>query len=803
MAFDVQGALKAGYSLDDIAHHVGFNIEGARKAGYSDQQIEQFLANSKPPSETNQTQANMISLPDDSNFQHIDTQGIDGQQINMDTTQTMTPQQLEVSKENSSNHSFAQDTLHAAKQEFYGAMNTLAGLYGSASDVFGSIPVLKDTGIVQDWQQAAKDASEFWKYQAELDNKKEGYGKTSDSFISPYNIGSMIPMLLVPEARISRGAVIAMNGVWAAAMTKGEEPDASLMKQTVDGLLGAALTGVGYKIGDYLLPSYAQKASKALQEKLNISDEEKAKIVKQYREVMQDQPTIKDKLGEKLLNKTDEANPNEEVKAMLYWAGKNRFGIGTKILAQISNDHPDVAINMEKDIIARKNLLKSMADHKYDNLEDMATDLKHIETNIKQDYTNIKTRLNSQKISINPETTNAVNDVLDIPDDLVSTLSDNLRGDMAILKTNLGKPADEVTNGDLIEAYKSVNNLLNSKSAMKTAKGFKLNQVKTMIDQELKKNLTTEDYNLWKQINSNYATMMKVKTSKIGELVNSIIGNTKNGQSMTTNAILAKFPTLVESPETFRAIRDLLGSEKAAKFENFMIDKILDSDDGFNWVRLNNMVGKKGFITPEGQQLQQLIEKFADSFKVDNLYTAELKRLQPEEGSKTMLDDALKAIGVKWLIRSVAKKLPTQSAKEARMIDRITKVLKNPAQVRNINRAMDDMAVTGKQRILQQAFKSLEYKPDITTEIKDSAKYYTSPDGITIKQGFNTRNRLNNAMVEKYMNPNFKNSLNSAKTSDELSKMLMERAKIISKHTGLDTDEIYTIMLNSLGKDCK
>jgi hypothetical protein len=51
MAFDIQGALKEGYSLPEIVDYLGgqkkFNVEGARQEGYSDQEILEFLAPKK------------------------------------------------------------------------------------------------------------------------------------------------------------------------------------------------------------------------------------------------------------------------------------------------------------------------------------------------------------------------------------------------------------------------------------------------------------------------------------------------------------------------------------------------------------------------------------------------------------------------------------------------------------------------------------------------------------------------------------------------------------------------------------
>jgi hypothetical protein len=46
MPFDVQGALKAGYSIDEIGGHVGFDVAGAKQAGYSDDEIMGHLSGS-------------------------------------------------------------------------------------------------------------------------------------------------------------------------------------------------------------------------------------------------------------------------------------------------------------------------------------------------------------------------------------------------------------------------------------------------------------------------------------------------------------------------------------------------------------------------------------------------------------------------------------------------------------------------------------------------------------------------------------------------------------------------------------
>lgn len=68
MAFDVDGALKAGYSQSDIADHLAgqadFNAAGARKAGYSDSEIIQQLSQPAPRSGDTSESSALSDLPE-------------------------------------------------------------------------------------------------------------------------------------------------------------------------------------------------------------------------------------------------------------------------------------------------------------------------------------------------------------------------------------------------------------------------------------------------------------------------------------------------------------------------------------------------------------------------------------------------------------------------------------------------------------------------------------------------------------------------------------------------------------------
>jgi hypothetical protein len=71
MAFDVQGALKAGYSVDEIGNHVGFDVASARKAGYSDDEIMGHLSggSSSPTPQPNPTMMQKIGSNFDKQMQ--------------------------------------------------------------------------------------------------------------------------------------------------------------------------------------------------------------------------------------------------------------------------------------------------------------------------------------------------------------------------------------------------------------------------------------------------------------------------------------------------------------------------------------------------------------------------------------------------------------------------------------------------------------------------------------------------------------------------------------------------------------
>ena len=137
MAFDVNGALQAGYSLDEVGQHIGFDVKKARESGYSDDEIKSYLAQAEKPQSKPMIDTSL--LEDDKDTMKIDTSPVS--QLPSEDTQTTTGDlnQVETNeKDNSSD--FAKDFKYSTKQVGMGIMSDFAGLNQWVMDMIGLIP---------------------------------------------------------------------------------------------------------------------------------------------------------------------------------------------------------------------------------------------------------------------------------------------------------------------------------------------------------------------------------------------------------------------------------------------------------------------------------------------------------------------------------------------------------------------------------------------------------------------------------------------------------------------------------------
>jgi len=702
MAFDVNGALQAGYSLDDIGQHIGFDVKKARESGYSDDEIKSYLAQTEKPQSKPMIDT---SLLDDKDTMKIDTSSI-SQSPSEDTQTTIGDlNQVETNeKENSSD--FVKDFKYSAKQVGMGIMSDFAGLNQWVMDMIGLIPGVNDTQFYQEAQESAQQTIKWWNNASKELAKREGYSE--DSLLSPNNLGRLSLLFGAPTTG-AVGTAALINGLLAYAEARGEGE--TVTSSLVDAALNAGLTAGTMKTFDYLTVPASAKVVRDLKKKLNLSDDQVKAITKEYQTIM------------------DDTGHNAEVKAMLWYAGKNKLNIGTKYVTKVANESPKAAEEVERSIMARKEALKDMVRTKYNDITDFAQDIAKVEQDIKADYGNFVDDVKGHTI-VNPLTKHTDDIPTSGPE--WEALSDNLKSDLYKIKQLSTK--EEVTAADLIDAYKSVNKLSSSPTAKGTSKGHYLHQIKEELQKNIKNILSKDEYETWNKLNKDYSTFLTYKQSKLGQIIDQTIGNNPKTGTYTVDSFLSKLPHLTESVDTFRAIRELVGTEKSVKLENYLIDSILNRVDDYNWARLKDMLGKKGFVSENGQTLQRLMNTFEKNFKVDQAYTKALADIELKEGSKTTVEDMLKALGVKAIARMLVKSLPNETGKEARLLSRLTKILEQPSNVKRIEEAMENMSVAGRQRILNEVVKQIEYKPDTTTKVVDNTIHYVTPGGKAIPQ---------------------------------------------------------------------
>jgi hypothetical protein len=793
----IEQAKKVGYSDDEIVKYLANKdnrVKKAMSAGYKPNEIVNFLIGSQPkqtnssapqsvnnsePSQANSSvpqsvnnsepsQANnsvigkdLISMiKDDGNTMQVNTgENIPNVTNSLDTKRTMTQPEIKQSQEAEKSNNNIIDTAkqlvnpvgakaiveelpkaieqapYTAKQEAAGAMSTFAGIYKTG---------LQYTNLGGIWDNAIKGADNsirFWdSYSKELAKKNN---MSQEGVFTPNNVGRMLPTLLAfgPESEAGVGAAVFLNGVFGQGQAAGEVEKNGELKSfkdaAISGLVDAALTKAGYMAIDWLHYTPTEKLLGEMKDKYNLSNEEINKKTLEYLQVMEpDNIGLIRKLKDGF-DKTDTALNQAKVKAILYSTGKDGLNMGAKDLAQASELSGKAESNIIKDITNRKKVLNNIVKTKYNNVKEFSDAFTQVEKGIKEDYKKFQDTIGKSTINSKPLAKEAETIPIEGPE--WEALPEYLKSDLLKIKQLGGK--ETIETNDLIEAYKATNKLL-SKNGDGT-KGYNLLKIKNMVEKELKNTLTKEEFNKFKQINADYSQLFKVKQSKLGQLVSKV-----DSGDMTVDDLLSKLPNLSEGPSTFKSIRYLVGSDKANKLENYIVDKILEKADDLNYKRLSTMLGKKGFQSPEAIQVQQLSDRLARSFKVDSVYNKAIADLEVREGAKTSMEDVAKALGVKAVANQLVKLFPTAKGAEARYFSRLTKVLKSPSNVRKIEDFIDNASIEGRKQVMNDVIKLLAHKPDAVTKTVDNTPNYVTPEGQVIRATENgTENKVSSVVL--------------------------------------------------------
>jgi len=567
-----------------------------------------------------------------------------------------------------------------------------------------------------------------------LNDEIAAYEKKYGEGFNSADMGRLLPVLATaPIAYSSKLVAFAIEGMIGYADTRGT--GSSKGQALVNGLLAGGLTAGVMKGIDMLSTPAAKVAYDEIIARFNYTTKEADKIYNNWTKVMGASDNVE----------------ADRVKALLDHADKNRFGLGERFKAKAASEDIDVAVAVEKEIIERKQSIKELASTKYGTFEEAAADINKVNNQIKDDYQYIKE-------TIAPTEIKGTFDTKGLPEgEAFENLPDYMRSDIVELKSLSTNPNPTVN--DLLDASKAVNSLLSRPSMKGTSKGYNLGQVKGQINASLKKHLPPEDFKKWMTVNSDYRRMKQVQNSKLGQAMEQIIGTNAKADSKTITQFLHDLPAMTESKETFKAIEHLIGTDKAGKLESKIVDTLLDSPNPYNWERLHNAVGKKGFTTKSGQALQDLSKNLSESFKNDAAYKAALQDIEIHQGAKTTVESMLDAVMIRELSRMVVRKLPTQAGALARQEQRLSKILSNPNNVKKVQNAIDNLGVGVRQQMIREAVKQIEYKPGAvqTGDVDLQPRYVTEAgtvgDTPTATKLYEAQNKLLNDFLETSLNP--------------------------------------------------
>lgn len=626
--------------------------EQAKQAGYSDQQIIQFLQykfkdNWKEkakqygiPGFNNSSSTNTSSpsdlgnqLPDrqepevssfnNANIQHFDTSDIDASTNNLDVKATATPAQIEASHQaDIDNKEFPHKAFDAFQtgdaQAFAGAGRTILDLLNAAGIDIPKANKYLDSVIGELHKEAQQQ-------------DKEGYGG--------FNLaGNIAPSLLLPGAAfktLPRAAAIGAADAYATARGNGEDKTTSLAAGASGGLVG----GLAFKVIDKLQGKDVDRLYKWLKERYNLNDKEVDTAYKNYLSTMKSSGNVK----------------KDKIKAIVFSLGDHGR---TLVNEAVKEEGQPVANAVMREMKARTDEM--------DNRVAPATDVKDIvstasnkASEVKQNYSNFVNKVGH--VSGKPVK-------VELPDAL-DEVSQSING--AIKQKVVNNPVPTIS--DLIDAQQLASK--GARNTRDTQKAMRYKQIANSLEDELKNRLTPEHYKEWKQVKTDYAKMSSIY-NKFGPDIEAV-----NRGEMSPDILVKKIANSKEAlnSNTFKNIEFLIGKDKMPEFEKAIV-KNYYSPDGINKATWNYVYGRikdKGFITPEGKQLQQDFNRLAYTFKVDDLLKSLTGKARKESvGWSDDLISKAKFSIVNKIWNWIVKKLPTENSRYMRKMDTLADVLK-------------------------------------------------------------------------------------------------------------------------------
>jgi hypothetical protein len=659
----------------------------------------------------------------------------------VDTTTTMTSDEIQKQKELVESRQKAWNAFQV------GDAKAFAGLARTILDGLNAIGV--DTPDANKYIDTA--ISQFNKESQQLD--KEGYGG--------YELtGRLLPDITATALARKPMGIFATSAVSGYSQARVDEDD-----KTTSAAIGgtSGLLGVGiYKLINKLTANKAEKLLNYLKEKYNISEEEVEKAYKDYLNFFE-----------------PSKNPEtDKVKALIYSMGDHGKTLIDKAVTEqgirpatgVIKETTDLVKSVENKLLPTK--------PSSETIKDIDTKAEAIKSNYRQFLESVgKYKTFPIEITL-PEAADEV--TMQTHKTLKELLS-----------------SEDLSVDKLIDAYQIASKL--ARNTRDKVKALKYNQLKNTIDKELKNILPDEKYLEWKKVNQDYYTMSRIYDTPFGKDIKEVVEGRQHPDVLINKILNSKQS---QNKTLFESVEKLIGPEKAADFEKSIVAYAFgDSKNPALWNYLNKKLYTKGFVTKEGKELQQMMEKLSDSFNVMDKLRTTLKESKHETvgWSDDLISKAKYSIVTKiW--NKLMQMLPTEEAKFQRKIDYLANILSKPNEVRNLISPEEYIRIVNitLNEVLKNPENLKEYFDNTIGSREKRMILYRNINEITKDNIANIKNKklktkLENAATEMKKAIKIGDFDNFDKSYNEYMKLLTKSTNRTSKsgYTGMRKGSVY------------
>lgn len=550
-----------------------------------------------------------------------------------------------------------------------GIVRGLVGINAIEQDIAHALGFKDD----EEWKKSVNQIVDLTKT---LEHSRE-----NKDIISPYNLGQLTLDLASPVAK-SKLLTAGIASALGYGYNRAEGKD--IKDSAISGALAGTVTlGAMYTI-DKLLSAFGEKATKDVYEyyksQLNYDDEVADKVYKKWIEV----------------NESTGKEMHDRVLSILDHAGDS----GAALKSALARMSPKYYKALESARIARINDLNKMS-HVDVTLSDVAKQLEKSIQTAHNNYTRIKWQIDKAYVPQGVE-----KDILPfkLPDTIIDEI-DKIKPIKSQLKTLLEEEPIHPTN--LIEAMPLVNHIIRNSSG-KIQHAWQ--NVRQQLDDSLQALLHPHDYRLWRQASNEYKLATDVADSKIGDaILRTLKKRGKRPQIEPTRALEIIQANKDAGRELFSNIKYLVGDKSAQDFEKLIINSFIDKHpDDITWSTIAKNLSTKGFVTPEGKELQKTLQLVSDVFKTDDAIRA-LYRPGTFEGSGISSDLRERALvyATSRIFKQILKYLPTDAAKDYRMLEKLGKISLTVPKLKKIQKVVEHINPGLKDKIWEIVGKEL------------------------------------------------------------------------------------------------